>query len=541
MKIAVKQAFKISLVFFTFSFFWIAFSDWFLLKFISGPGLLKQVQTYKSWFDVLAASVIIFFLVRNGIQETLKFKKRFKEEKSKLDILLETANDAIFILDENNIFFDCNSKTLEIFDCTKDQIIGIKPYQVSPNYQPNGTESSKLSNEKIQLARDGNPQRFEWVHTNFKNSKEFYTETSVSMKKIMGVEYVVAIVRDISEQKSAEIALKESEAKYRRLTENSPDITYIYSPQRGALYWSSKVKEILGFDPENLKKDTRKWADAIHSDDKPFIENFFQNIEVGKSYNLEYRIYDVNNKLHWFSDRIFNVYKSNQEIIVEGIISDITEKKQIQQKVLYAMINAEERERSRIAKDLHDGVSPVMSAIKLYIQSLNGSTDEQLKIELVKKINSAINEAIISIHEISNNISPHILQNFGLKAAIESFLVKISDLKKVSANVKFEIGQRFNENVEIVLYRITTELINNTMKYAKASSLIINFFIKGGNIYMIFKDDGKGFDTEKVLNSRSGMGLFNMKNRVGALNGQFNIESKKNEGVKVEVIVPLNN
>lgn len=540
MKVFNRQALRVSLVFFAFSFLWIIFSDRLALKFIHNPYLLTQIQTYKGWFYVLVASIIIFFLVRAGVLETLKFKKRFKEEKSKHDILFEIANDAIFILDECNSFFDCNSKTLEIFECTKDQIIGMKPYQVSPKYQPNGIESSKLANEKIQLARNGDPQRFDWVHTNLKKTKEFYTETSVSMKKILGMEYLVAVIHDISEQKLAEIALKESEAKYRRLTENSPEITYIYSLERGALYWSSRVKEILGFDPENLKNDSIKWDEAIHPDDKPGIDEFFKNIKIGENYNLEYRIYDIKNKIHWFNDRIFNVYKSNNEIIVEGIISDVTDKQKMQQKVLHAMINAEERERNRIAKDLHDGVSPVMSAIKLYIQSLSDTTNHQLRIELIGKISNTIHEAISSINEISNNVSPHVLQNFGLKAAVESFVAKISGLKEIHIDLHFELEHRFDENTEIAFYRITTELINNTLKYAKADNITIKYYLKHGHVFMLYKDNGKGFDTEKVLNSRTGMGIFNMKNRINSLNGEFKIESIENEGVYVEIMVPLN-
>jgi|GEM_PF-1390656 len=127
--------------------------------------------------------------------------------------------------------------------------------------------------------------------------------------------------------------LKESEEKYRKLTENSPDITYIYSLNHGALYWSSGVKKLLGFDPNNLKKDSLNWDKAIHKDDKIKIDEFLRRIKIGKSYELEYRIFDINNNLHWFNDRIFNVYEKNGDIIAEGRISDITQKKEIENKL----------------------------------------------------------------------------------------------------------------------------------------------------------------------------------------------------------------
>jgi PAS domain S-box-containing protein len=139
--------------------------------------------------------------------------------------------------------------------------------------------------------------------------------------------------KDITIQKKQEQELKKSEEKYRRLTENSPDITYIFSLKRGALYWSSRVKDILGLDPNELQRDSQIWTDSIHPDHKKEIEDLFKNIKPGKKYKLEYRIYDTKGKIHWFHDRIFNVHKQDNDIIIEGIVSDITEQKKFEQEL----------------------------------------------------------------------------------------------------------------------------------------------------------------------------------------------------------------
>lgn len=469
-----------------------------------------------------------------------KMAENLKTSMNKYETIFNTANDSLLIIDKNGYIIECNNKAQELFQGTKKQILGKTPIDLSPEYQPNGEKSEMLGFEKINAAFSGNKISFEWIHKKL-NNHCFDADVRLNSMLLNNKKYLLCIARDITERKKAERKLYESEEKYRRLTEHSPEITYIYSVNKGALYWSSKVKDILGFDPENLKNDAQKWFKAIHPDDKPKIDDFFKDIEVGKSYTIEYRIYDSNNKMHWFSDKIFNVYRSGDDILVEGIISDITDKIKMQQKVLYAMINAEQRERSRIAKDLHDGVSPVMSAIKLYIQSFTGTSQESLKKELIEKISSTINEAITSINEISNNISPHILQNFGLKAAVESFVSKLSDIKEIVIDLNFDTDIRFNENSEIALYRITTELINNSVKYAKIKSIIIKYYFKRNFVFMMYRDYGIGFDTEKILNRKNGMGMFNIKNRVNALNGEIKIESKVNEGIYVEVMVPLTN
>jgi hypothetical protein len=135
---------------------------------------------------------------------------------------------------------------------------------------------------------------------------------------------------DITEETELLKKLQESEENYRRLTENSPTITYVNNLNKGALYWSSKIKDILGFDPNNIIEDTTQWTSSLHPEDIPKIDEILNNIEIGKTYELEYRIYDVNKNLHWFYDRVFNVYKKNGDIILDGIISDITEKKEIE-------------------------------------------------------------------------------------------------------------------------------------------------------------------------------------------------------------------
>lgn len=146
------------------------------------------------------------------------------------------------------------------------------------------------------------------------------------------------------------------------------------------------------------------------------------------------------------------------------------QRQEADKKVLNAVIQAEEKERRRLAKDLHDGMGPLLSSAKMAISSLMQQENEEEKRKIIENTDYVISEAIRSLKEISNNLSPHVLDNFGLASAIKSFASKIASMHQI--NVHFESNMydfRFDYNSEVILYRVVCELINNTLKHAQAS------------------------------------------------------------------------
>lgn len=210
---------------------------------------------------------------------------------------------------------------------------------------------------------------------------------------------------------------------------------------------------------------------------------------------------------------------------------------------LNTIIQTEEKERKRFAKDLHDGLGPLLSSVKMSVSSLAQMKQDQASREIIENTELVINEAIKSIKEISDNLSPHVLSNFGLVRALSNFINKINIAKTLRINLITNLkDERFDANVEVVLYRVICELINNTIKHAQAKKINISLSQEGEYIQILYKDDGKGFDVSKIVEHQgsSGMGFSNIYSRINSLKGEINIESENKKGTQVTIKVLTN-
>ena len=210
---------------------------------------------------------------------------------------------------------------------------------------------------------------------------------------------------------------------------------------------------------------------------------------------------------------------------------------------LNTIIQTEEKERKRFAKDLHDGLGPLLSSVKMSVSSLAQMKHDDATREIVENTELVINEAIKSLKEISDNLSPHILNNFGLIRALNNFTNKINITKTIRINLVSDLkDERFDSNVEVVLYRVVCELINNTVKHARAKKIDISLMKEDQYLNIVYKDDGKGFDVTKIIEQpgNGGMGFSNIYSRINSIKGEINIESGQKKGTLVTIKVRMN-
>jgi signal transduction histidine kinase len=222
--------------------------------------------------------------------------------------------------------------------------------------------------------------------------------------------------------------------------------------------------------------------------------------------------------------------------------------KLIEQKIrTSAIIEAQENERRRISRELHDGLGQLLSAAKLnfgMIDLLQGN-DKEKSNDLIKQIDGIISKAIVEARRISHDLRPTTLDDFGLVPSLRILSQEFSKLTNIK--IKFQVSQlteRINSKAEIAIYRIVQESFNNILKYAKATSVTLDLFRKENRVYVIVKDNGIGFDMEEISQNRQsggGLGLINMRERAELVGGKLNINSALGKGTEVIVEINLDN
>jgi len=203
-----------------------------------------------------------------------------------------------------------------------------------------------------------------------------------------------------------------------------------------------------------------------------------------------------------------------------------------ERKVLNAVINTEENEKKRFAKDLHDGLGPILSTVKMSLSTLDDRINDPSGIEILNNTNHLVNEAISTIKDISNNMSPHVLSNFGLASAINTFVSKINQTGTVEIDFNTNMENiRLENDKEVVIYRAVCELINNSVRHSGASRIEIELNKLEKFVTLQFNDNGRGFDMSTLGNEDSkGMGLSNIETRVRTVGGVFVLESNPGKG-----------
>lgn len=215
-------------------------------------------------------------------------------------------------------------------------------------------------------------------------------------------------------------------------------------------------------------------------------------------------------------------------------------RKESEDRVISAIIQTEEKAKQSIARELHDGLGPILSSIKMSMSAIDQDKLDSKNREIVEKVGKAIDEGLISLREVSNNLSPHLLKNYGLLKAVETFVEPILKNGRIQFTLVSNVeDRRFNENLEIGLYRVICELIGNGIKHSEAAKIYLAINQDGNFLEIKYRDNGKGFDPEQAQRGSIGMGIENMKSRIRFMKGSIYIDSSPGKHTNIKILVPV--
>jgi PAS domain S-box-containing protein len=338
------------------------------------------------------------------------------------------------------------------------------------------------------------------------------------------------IERSDRKRKQVEAELEQTEKQFKAIFNNSSDDIYVTDFNGNFLEVNRVATESLGYSREELL--TMNIRDIKSASYRNQVENNLIRISKFGQYRYESenktrdgRIIPVEMK-----SRIID-FKTKPAILTN--CRDISERKEMDSRILSAIIQTEDNERKRIAADLHDGLAPVLSTIKLYADLLKkGDYKKTDQSETIGNIEELVDMAISSTREISRNIRPNILQDFGLAAAVNDFASYINFTGAVRISVdsgEYKLQHRGIE--ESILYQAIKELINNTMKHSSAGNIDIELKNINNQIIVYYREDGSGFDIQKAVREQKGLGLNNIINKIKSLGGVIDYHSESGKGM----------
>ena len=343
------------------------------------------------------------------------------------------------------------------------------------------------------------------------------------------------LTKEIELKNAYEEDLLVSNRKFQSLFEGSRDGVLLLNSKARIIEANPAAVEISGYSIEELKATSifnlveESWKGASMKRFQKNMDGEIQGLAEVEIVKKDGRIMpvEINSNLIFAED----------EIMVLSTVRDISYRKLAENEKFNAALAAEERERERFSKDLHDDLGPVFSTLNLYLQTLGNKESDPGKKEILNNLSGIVDSAVKQVREISHNLSPYLLRDAGLIEAIRIHLRKFS-VNGIDAELEVVNNDviKISHPVEIVVYRVFLELLNNTVKHAQANKIRIQLSCSAKEVIFNYTDNGKGFDPKGLKNA--GIGLKNIENRVRALNGSLKFQHE-NAGMMALVKIPL--
>ncbi len=472
-------------------------------------------------------------------------RKQGEEELILRATLLDKALDAILLRDMNDHFIYVNDAACQMFGYSKDEFQKIAiDSLIIPEEVP------RFGNKKKELREKGQVKT-ETFHLR-KDGSVFPAEVYAHLIKIGEKEYILSVNRDFTERKRAEDRIQQNEEQLEQVFNALTEGIALIGPDGRILKTNPAEEKIRGLKASELVGEhfRRKEIEYIYADGR---ELPLEETAVSQAIKRKRTVRDLetgnikpDGSVQWVNVNAIPIRDKDGNITaVVRTLTDITEKKHLlneKENFTQRLLEVQEEERKRIARELHDDTAQNLALLVLEIDNLLNSR-EQLPakvLENLKKLREDTDRTQREVRRYSHELRPGVFEYLGLEAALEGLVQDTNE--RGGAKVKLEIsgeGRRLAENVELALFRISQEAINNVWKHSDATEAQISLKYSPENITLSISDNGKGFKPPKQKTGIvAGLGLMGIRERAQLIGASLKIRSVIGRGTTVSVKVP---
>ena len=463
----------------------------------------------------------LIFIGRD-ITERKEAEEALRQSEERYHALFDAVGDPIWLIDiQDGSIVDYNQVSQQSYGYSPEElsVLKISDFEVKENPEETKERLTQLVNEGSVL--------FETLHR-MKSGEIRSIELNLRHLTLEGKSYSLGVGRDITERKEAEEA-------YRDLVEKISDVIYAADTNSVITFINPAIETLIGLPPDQVVG--KSFAQFVHPDDLGPLQDNFQDLLSGATPDSnEYRILTASGETRWVRISSQRIRDGDQVTGLQGVVTDITERKILQKKLKEAATNAE---RDRLARELHDTVTQSLYSINLQSDAISmalssGNQDKaERRLEILKEI---AQEAMTEMRLLIYQLHPQVLQEEGLAVAIRQRLNAVEVRSGVVADFQVEGERRLPAKIESTLFQIAKEGLNNILRHAKASEILVRLSF-GPNICRLkIQDNGVGFDPES-LGLYVGYGLANMRDRLEKIDGALTIDTQPGAGTILDIEV----
>ncbi|MDJ0668230.1 MAG: PAS domain S-box protein [Desulfobacterales bacterium] len=473
-----------------------------------------------------------------GVDITARKKadEALRESEELHRIILSNISDAVFITDDKGDF---------TYICPNVSVIFGRSYE----------EVSALSNinnlldmhdlNRSELIASGEIRNIE-REIQDKSGATHIVLVNVKLVSIKGGTMLISC-RDITERKRAYVELQESEARYRQLFDNASDAVMIFDAHSKHFEdANSAATDLFGYTKDEFAKLTVEDISVEKDNAMTAAGKIGMHISGYKYAHLHY--FKKKNGTIFPGEIYVGTFISNVRKKIIGAVRDVTNRIKAEETIRdlsFSLLTAQEMERKRIASDLHDDLGQTLAYLKIRIQNLQKSLPQH-RVNLHRECENTLeytNQLIEKVRQISHGLTPIFLDDLGLTASLHSLVDEFSGYASIKIEKQIaNIDRLFSPEVEITIYRIIQEIMNNIWKHAETNFVKVEITKVTDKVSFKIEDCGRGFDFEKIelfTSDKKGLGLASVNERVRMLGGCFDIQSRLHKGTNVAFWIPF--